>query len=363
MKIGVPTEIKTRERRVSVTPDGARELVRGGHKLFVQSGAGAAVGFSDSMYQTAGCEIVPTAEETFDVADMIVKVKEPQPIEIGWLKPSHTLFTYLHLAPDPVQTRGLMESGATCIAYETVTDRFGRLPLLTPMSEVAGRLSIQAGVRYLETLEGNTGLLLGGVTGVAPANVVVIGGGVSGRNAAQMAIGLGARVSVFDLSTDRLRELDIALDGRADCLFSTTSALDAALAAADLVVGAVLVPGATAPKVVSAHQVSQMKTGAVMVDISIDQGGCFETSRTTTHDDPVYTVDGVIHYCVANMPALVARTATQALSNATLPFIQALAGYGPEDAMQRDPNLAAGLNVRSGRICHPEVANTLIAAA
>ncbi len=362
MRISVPTEIKTREKRVSVTPDGARELVRDGHEVFVQSGAGTAVGFTDEMYQAAGCSLMATADETFDVGELIVKVKEPQPVEIAQLKSSQTLFTYLHLAPDPIQTRGLMGSGATCIAYETVTDRFGRLPLLTPMSEVAGRLSIQAGVRYLETLEGNTGLLLGGVTGVAPANVVVIGGGVSGRNAAQMAIGLGANVKVFDLSTDRLRELDIALGGRAECLFSTTSALDEALATADLVVGAVLVPGATAPKVVSAQQVSQMRPGAVMVDISIDQGGCFETSKTTTHDDPTYTVDGVIHYCVANMPALVARTATQALSNATLPFVRALAGFGPEAAMARDEHLAAGLNVKGGQICHPEVAQTLAAA-
>lgn len=361
MRIGVPTEIKTREKRVSVTPNGARELVKDGHDVFVQSGAGRAVGFTDELYQAVGCTLLPNADEVFHVSDIIVKVKEPQPEEIERLSPSQTLFTYLHLAPDPAQTRGLMQSGATCIAYETVTDRFGRLPLLTPMSEVAGRLSVQAGARYLETLEGNVGLLLGGVTGVAPANVVVIGGGVSGRNAAQMAIGLGANVTVFDLSIDRLTELDVALQGRAQCLYSTTAALDDALSNADLVIGAVLVPGAAAPKVVSKRQVSQMKSGAVMVDISIDQGGCFETSKTTTHDEPVFKVDGVIHYCVANVPALVARTATQALSNATLPFVRALAGLGPDAAMQQDVHLAAGLNVKAGKICHSAVADALIA--
>lgn len=359
MRIGIPKEIKTREKRISVTPEGARELIGDGHEVFVETGAGAAIGFDNELYNAVGCQILPDADAVFSKAELIVKVKEPQPGEIERLKPSQTLFTYLHLAPDLTQTKALMASGATCIAYETVTDSFGRLPLLTPMSEVAGRLSIQIGVRYLETLEDNTGLLLGGVTGVAPAKVVVIGGGVSGRNAAQMAVGLGADVKIFDLSIDRIRELDVSFEGRAQCLYSTTSALEDALADADMVIGAVLVPGAAAPKVVSAKQVSMMKKGAIMIDIAIDQGGCFETSKTTTHENPTYDIDGVKHYCVANMPALVARTATQALSNATLPFVRALAGKGSSAAMLDNPHLAAGLNVQNGEIKHPEVAAAL----
>ena len=285
---------------------------------------------------------------------MIIKVKEPQPVEIARLQPRHTLFTYLHLAPDPEQTRGLLKSGATCIAYETVTDRFGRLPLLTPMSEVAGRLSVQAGAKYLEIAQGGSGTLLGGVTGVAPGKVLVIGGGVAGRNAAEMAVGLGANVTILDRSLDRLRELDAFFAGRARCLYSTSAAIEASLLTADLVVGAVLLPGSAAPKVVSAEQISMMKPGSVVVDIAIDQGGCFETSRPTTHDEPVYNVDGVCHYCVTNMPAAVARTSTIALSNATLPYAMALADLGTEQAVKTDPHLHAGINVAHGDIVHPE---------
>jgi len=286
---------------------------------------------------------------------MIIKVKEPQPVEIARLQPRHTLFTYLHLAPDPEQTRGLLKSGATCIAYETVTDRFGRLPLLTPMSEVAGRLSVQAGAKYLEIAQGGSGTLLGGVTGVAPGKVLVIGGGVAGRNAAEMAVGLGANVTILDRSLDRLRELDAFFAGRARCLYSTSAAIEASLLTADLVVGAVLLPGSAAPKVVSAEQISMMKPGSVVVDIAIDQGGCFETSRPTTHDEPVYNVDGVCHYCVTNMPAAVARTSTIALSNATLPYAMALADLGTEQAVKTDPHLHAGINVAHGDIVHPEI--------
>ncbi|HCN92984.1 MAG TPA: alanine dehydrogenase, partial [Hyphomonas sp.] len=276
-------------------------------------------------------------------------------VEIARLQPRHTLFTYLHLAPDPEQTRGLLKSGATCIAYETVTDRFGRLPLLTPMSEVAGRLSVQAGAKYLEIAQGGSGTLLGGVTGVAPGKVLVIGGGVAGRNAAEMAVGLGANVTILDRSLDRLRELDAFFAGRARCLYSTSAAIEASLLTADLVVGAVLLPGSAAPKVVSAEQISMMKPGSVVVDIAIDQGGCFETSRPTTHDEPVYNVDGVCHYCVTNMPAAVARTSTIALSNATLPYAMALADLGTEQAVKTDPHLHAGINVAHGDIVHPEI--------
>jgi len=313
------------------------------------------VGFSDELYESAGCTISTNADELFDSSDMIIKVKEPQPVEIARLQPRHTLFTYLHLAPDPEQTRGLLKSGATCIAYETVTDRFGRLPLLTPMSEVAGRLSVQAGAKYLEIAQGGSGTLLGGVTGVAPGKVLVIGGGVAGRNAAEMAVGLGANVTILDRSLDRLRELDAFFAGRARCLYSTSAAIEASLLTADLVVGAVLLPGSAAPKVVSAEQISMMKPGSVVVDIAIDQGGCFETSRPTTHDEPVYNVDGVCHYCVTNMPAAVARTSTIALSNATLPYAMALADLGTEQAVKTDPHLHAGINVAHGDIVHPEI--------
>ncbi|KCZ62863.1 hypothetical protein L53_09820 [Hyphomonas sp. L-53-1-40] len=355
MRIGTPKELKNREYRVGLTPQGAQELVRSGHSVFVETGAGEMVGFSDELYESAGCTISTNADELFDSSDMIIKVKEPQPVEIARLQPRHTLFTYLHLAPDPEQTRGLLKSGATCIAYETVTDRFGRLPLLTPMSEVAGRLSVQAGAKYLEIAQGGSGTLLGGVTGVAPGKVLIIGGGVAGRNAAEMAVGLGANVTILDRSLDRLRELDAFFAGRARCLYSTSAAIEASLLTADLVVGAVLLPGSAAPKVVSADQISMMKPGSVVVDIAIDQGGCFETSRPTTHDEPVYNVDGVCHYCVTNMPAAVARTSTIALSNATLPYAMALADLGTEQAVKTDPHLHAGINVAHGDIVHPEI--------
>ncbi len=355
MRIGTPKELKNREYRVGLTPQGAQELVRSGHSVFVETGAGEMVGFSDELYESAGCTISTNADELFDSSDMIIKVKEPQPVEIARLQPRHTLFTYLHLAPDPEQTRGLLKSGATCIAYETVTDRFGRLPLLTPMSEVAGRLSVQAGAKYLEIAQGGSGTLLGGVTGVAPGKVLVIGGGVAGRNAAEMAVGLGANVTILDRSLDRLRELDAFFAGRARCLYSTSAAIEASLLTADLVVGAVLLPGSAAPKVVSAEQISMMKPGSVVVDIAIDQGGCFETSRPTTHDEPVYNVDGVCHYCVTNMPAAVARTSTIALSNATLPYAMALDDLGTEQAVKTDPHLHAGINVAHGDIVHPEI--------
>ena len=355
MRIGTPKELKNREYRVGLTPQGAQELVRSGHSVFVETGAGEMVGFSDELYESAGCTISTNADELFDSSDMIIKVKEPQPVEIARLQPRHTLFTYLHLAPDPEQTRGLLKSGATCIAYETVTDRFGRLPLLTPMSEVAGRLSVQAGAKYLEIAQGGSGTLLGGVTGVAPGKVLVIGGGVAGRNAAEMAVGLGANVTILDRSLDRLRELDAFFAGRARCLYSTSAAIEASLLTADLVVGAVLLPGSAAPKVVSAEQISMMKPGSVVVDIAIDQCGCFETSRPTTHDEPVYNVDGVCHYCVTNMPAAVARTSTIALSNATLPYAMALADLGTEQAVKTDPHLHAGINVAHGDIVHPEI--------
>ena len=355
MLIVTPKELKNREYRVGLTPQGAQELVRSGHSVFVETGAGEMVGFSDELYESAGCTISTNADELFDSSDMIIKVKEPQPVEIARLQPRHTLFTYLHLAPDPEQTRGLLKSGATCIAYETVTDRFGRLPLLTPMSEVAGRLSVQAGAKYLEIAQGGSGTLLGGVTGVAPGKVLVIGGGVAGRNAAEMAVGLGANVTILDRSLDRLRELDAFFAGRARCLYSTSAAIEASLLTADLVVGAVLLPGSAAPKVVSAEQISMMKPGSVVVDIAIDQGGCFETSRPTTHDEPVYNVDGVCHYCVTNMPAAVARTSTIALSNATLPYAMALADLGTEQAVKTDPHLHAGINVAHGDIVHPEI--------
>ena len=355
MKIGVPREIKNREYRVGMTPAAVHELCGHNHEVFVETGAGLAIGFSDEDYRQAGARILETAGEVFDTAELIVKVKEPQAEERAMLKPEHTLFTYLHLAPDKAQTDDLVKSGATCIAYETVTDRFGRLPLLTPMSEVAGRLSVQAGAKYLEIAQGGSGTLLGGVTGVAPGKVLVIGGGVAGRNAAEMAVGLGANVTILDRSLDRLRELDAFFAGRARCLYSTSAAIEASLLTADLVVGAVLLPGSAAPKVVSAEQISMMKPGSVVVDIAIDQGGCFETSRPTTHDEPVYNVDGVCHYCVTNMPAAVARTSTIALSNATLPYAMALADLGTEQAVKTDPHLHAGINVAHGDIVHPEI--------
>jgi len=359
MHIGIPKEIKTREYRVSLTPDAAAELVHDGHPVMVETGAGEGVGFSDADYQAAGCTIGKDAQAVFERAELIVKVKEPQPVEYERLRPDQTLFTYLHLAADKPQAEGLMQSGATCIAYETITGPHGGLPLLQPMSEVAGRMSVHVGAHCLEREEGGRGMLLGGVPGVAPAKVVILGGGVSGTNAAQMAMGLRADVSIFDISDTRLNELDALYGGRIKTIYSTKQAVAAACVDADLVIGAVLVPGAAAPRLVSRDMVASMKPGAVLVDIAIDQGGCFETSHPTTHDNPTFMVDGVVHYCVANMPGAVARTSTFALVKSTLPYIKRLAGKGVHEALRADPGFALGLNVAAGAITHEAVARDL----
>ncbi len=358
MKIGVPTEIKTNEFRVGLVPGSVRELVARGHEVIVQSGAGLGIFADDATYEKAGARIVKTADDVFAAADMIVKVKEPQAVEIKKLKKDQILFTYLHLAPDPEQAKGLMDSGAACIAYETVTDANGGLPLLAPMSEVAGRLSIEAAAIALRRHSGGRGLLLGGVPGVRPAKVVVLGGGVVGTHAARMAVGLGAEVSILDRSLPRLRQLDELFEGRVTTLASTMDTVETEVLSADVVVGAVLVAGASAPKLVTREMLGRMKKGAVLVDVSIDQGGCFETSKATTHADPTFEVDGIIHYCVANMPGAVPSTSAQALNNATLPFVIKLAEKGLA-AFDRDPHLAAGLNVKDGRIMHPSVAASL----
>jgi alanine dehydrogenase len=355
MRVGIPKEIKTHEYRVGLTPAGVRELVTHGHAVLVEPSAGAGIGFSDDTYRSAGAEI---AADVF-AADMIVKVKEPQPQEIARLRRGQLLFTYLHLAADAEQTRGLMKSGATCIAYETVTDRAGTLPLLAPMSEVAGRMAVQVGAHCLEREQGGAGILLGGVPGVPPAKVVVLGGGVAGTNAARMAVGLEASVTIIDRSLPRLKELDLQFGPRATTLFATTEAIEHAVLGADLVIGAVLVPGAAAPKLVTREMVRLMRPGSVLVDIAIDQGGCFETSRPTTHADPTYVEDGVVHYCVTNMPGAVARTSTFALTNATLPFVLALAGKGWQQALTDDSHLAAGLNIHDGQVTHQAVAAAL----
>jgi len=359
MRVGVPREIKNNEYRVGLTPAAVAELVRAGHAVVVESGAGLGVDFADTAYEAAGATILPDAPSVFEAAQMIVKVKEPQAVEIAMLRPDHLLFTYLHLAADKPQTEGLMASGATCIAYETVTAPDGTLPLLKPMSEVAGRMSVQCGAHYLEKHQGGRGVLLGGVPGVEPGKVVILGGGVAGVNAAQMAVGLRADVTIFDISNRRLADLDAQFGNRIKTAFSSSTAIAEALAGADLVIGAVLVPGAAAPKLVTRAMIAAMRPGTVVVDIAIDQGGCFETSHPTTHEDPVFEVDGVIHYCVANMPGAVARTSTIALGNATLPFVLKLANLGAEAAMAGDPHLAAGLNVAGGRITHPAVAEAL----
>jgi len=359
MRIGCPTEIKLDEHRVGLTPESAAELVRAGHKVAIQKGAGLGIGASDDRYRDAGAHILETAQEVFADAELVIKVKEPQLAECAMLKPGQTLFTYLHLAPDPDQARALLRSGARAIAYETVTDGQGRLPLLKPMSEVAGRMAVQVGASFLEKGRGGRGVLLGGVPGVRPGDVVILGAGVAGYNAAQIAVGMRARVTVLDTNLSRLEALDREFIGRIETLYSTRAALDAALMEADLVIGAVLIPGANAPKLVTKAMLSAMRPGAVLVDVSIDQGGCFETSRPTTHRDPVFTVDGIIHYCVANMPGAVARTSAYALNHATLPFILALANHGPTKAMANDPHLAAGLNVEEGKITHPTVAEAL----
>jgi alanine dehydrogenase len=359
MRVGVPKEIKNHEYRVGLTPASVAELTAQGHEVVVEALAGNGIDFSDRDYMDAGARILPNASEVFAAADMIVKVKEPQPGEIAMLRPRHTLFTYLHLAADKAQAEGLMKSGATCIAYETVTSRSGQLPLLKPMSEVAGRMSVQVGAHYLEKEQGGRGVLLGGVPGVAPARVAILGGGVSGVNAAQMAVGMRADVTIYDINMDRLAELDMFFSSQIKTAYASKAAIAAAVAKAHLVIGAVLVPGAAAPKLVTRDMLKTMKRGSVLVDIAIDQGGCFETSHATTHDDPVFVVDGIIHYCVANMPGAVARTSAFALNNATLPFAVRLANLGADAAMKADPHLAAGLNVANGKIRHEAVADAL----
>jgi alanine dehydrogenase len=358
MRIGVPTEIKVHEYRVGMTPAGVRELAAHGHDVLVQAGAGAAIGLSDDAWRAAGARLVEDAAAVWAGAELIVKVKEPQPSEFAMLRAGSMLFTYLHLAPDPVQARALLDSGCTAIAYETVTGPGGSLPLLAPMSEVAGRMAVQAGAHWLERAQGGSGVLLGGVPGVAPGDVVVIGGGVVGYNAARVASGIGARVTVLDRSPARLTWLDDTFGGRVATVHSTADAIERAVARADLVVGAVLLAGAAAPRLVTRAMLRAMRAGSVVVDVAIDQGGCLETSRPTTHAAPTYVEEGVIHYCVANMPGGVARTATFALTNATLPFVLALAAGGT-DALRADAGLLAGLNVHRGRVTHAAVAQAL----
>ncbi|WP_028469646.1 alanine dehydrogenase [Neptunomonas japonica] len=359
MLIGVPKEIKNHEYRIGMTPAGVRELVAAGHQVIVQRDGGTAIGLTNERYEAAGATLIDTAEEIFATADMIVKVKEPQPNECKMLRSGQILFTYLHLAPDPEQTKLLVDSDAVAIAYETVTDNHGGLPLLAPMSEVAGRMAIQAGAHSLEKAQGGLGTLLGGVPGVAPAKVVVIGGGVVGINAARMAMGLGADVTILDRSLPRLKQLDEVYGPQLKTLYSNVESIEDEVVAADLVVGAVLIPGAAAPKLVTREHLKKMKTGAVVVDVAIDQGGCFETSRATTHQEPTYTVEDVVHYCVANMPGGVARTSTFALTNATLPFVQALANKGYKQALKDDVHLLNGLNVHRGNITYKAVADVL----
>jgi alanine dehydrogenase len=359
MRIGVPREIKVHEYRVGLVPAGVRELAMVGHEVIVESGAGAGIGVDDAQYEACGAKVVGTAAQVFASSDMIVKVKEPQPRECAMLRPEQVLFTYLHLAADREQALALIKSGATAIAYETVTGRNNSLPLLTPMSEVAGRMSIQVGASCLQKAQGGFGVLLGGVPGVPPAKVVILGGGVAGTHAAEMAVGLRADTTVVDRSVDRLRELSTTFGGALRTAYSTAETIERLVLDADLVVGAVLVVGAAAPKLVTRAMVKRMKAGAVLVDIAIDQGGCFETSHPTTHAEPTFVVDGVIHYCVANMPGAVPRTSTFALTNATLPYVRALADHGWETALERDPGLAAGLNVHAGKVIHQAVAAAL----
>ncbi|MDP9277675.1 MAG: alanine dehydrogenase [Actinomycetota bacterium] len=356
MRVGVPTETKADEYRVAITPAGVRELIERRHEVLIQRGAGEGSSVADADFEAQGARIAADAAAVFGEAEMILKVKEPQPPEVELLRPGQLLFTYLHLAPAPELTKGLCASGAIAIAYETVEDSHGRLPLLAPMSEIAGKIATQAGAFMLEKPLGGRGILLGGVPGVAAATVIVIGGGVVGMNAAFIAIGMEADVFVFEKSIDRLRELDIAFGGRCSTVFSTTLAIEEMLPHADLVIGAVLVHGARAPYVVRREQLKVMKKGAVLVDVAIDQGGCFETSRPTTHHDPTFEVEGIIHYCVANMPGAVPITSTYALTNATLPYAVALADHGVADAIRRDPGLRLGVNVAGGKVTHPAVA-------
>jgi alanine dehydrogenase len=359
MRIGVPKEIKNHEYRVGLTPAGVRELVAHRHTVTIQAGAGVGSGLSDADYQQAGAEIAPNAATVFASADLIVKVKEPQPAECQMLRPGQVLFTYLHLAPDREQAQGLLAADCVAIAYETVTDARRGLPLLAPMSEVAGRMSVQAGAHALEKAQGGAGILLGGVPGVAPGDVAIIGGGVVGYNAARIAVGMGASVTILDTSPQRLNELDALFDGRLKTIYSTLDALDHYVCHADLVIGAVLLPGAAAPKLVTRDMLRRMRDGAVVVDVAIDQGGCFETSRATTHQNPTYVEEGVVHYCVANIPGGVARTSTLALTNATLPYVLRLANQGYRQAMKDDTHLRAGLNVHRGALTHPAVAEGL----
>jgi alanine dehydrogenase len=359
MHIGVPKEIKTQEYRVGMTPISVRELIAHGHAVTVETGAGLGIGMSDDDYKNAGAKIALDAKSVFAAAEMIVKVKEPQPAECAMLQENQVLFTYLHLAPDPVQADGLLKSGCIAIAYETVTDAQGRLPLLTPMSEVAGRMSVHAGAHFMEKIHGGCGMLLGGVPGVAPAKVAIIGGGVVGTNAAMIAVGMGADVAIIDKSLPRLAALDHQFGGRLKTIYATGGLIEEYVLAADLVIGAVLVPGAAAPKLITKAMVARMKKGAVLVDVAIDQGGCAETSRPTTHADPIYLVDGVVHYCVANMPGAVARTSAFALNNATLPYILKLADKGWKQALVEDTGFRNGLNVANGKITHASVADAL----
>ncbi|MES2150052.1 MAG: alanine dehydrogenase [Pseudomonadota bacterium] len=359
MIVGVPKEIKNNEYRVGLTPPSVRELCLRGHQVLVQTNAGGEIGLSDEQYVAAGATIVASAKEVFARAEMIVKVKEPQPGECAMLGEGQILYTYLHLAPDPDQTAALVKSGAICIAYETITGVGGGLPLLAPMSEVAGRMAIQAGAAHLEKSKGGMGLLLGGVPGVAGGHIVIIGAGVVGTNALQMAVGTGARVTVLDKSIDRLRQLDLVYGNRISTLYSNAHSIEESVLAADLVIGGVLVPGAAAPKLVTRDMVSRMRPGAVVVDVAIDQGGCFETSHATTHADPTFILDGVVHYCVANMPGAVARTSTFALNNATIGHAIALAGKGWQTAMRDDPHLKHGLNVCKGKVTYSAVAQAL----
>jgi alanine dehydrogenase len=359
MLVGVPKEIKNQESRVGLTPASVKELTLRGHQVLVQQNAGAAIGLTDEMYAGSGATIVDTAQEIFARADMVVKVKEPQPQECAMLRENQILYTYLHLAPDPEQTKALVASGAVCIAYETITGAGGGLPLLAPMSEVAGRMSIQAGAAHLEKSKGGMGLLLGGVPGVAPGHVAIIGAGVVGTNALQIAVGMGARVTVLDKNVDRLRQIDLVFGNRVQTMYSNAHNIEDAVLDADLVIGGVLVPGAAAPKLVTRSMIASMKQGSVVVDVAIDQGGCFETSHPTTHENPTFMVDGVVHYCVANMPGAVARTSTFALNNATIGHAIALADKGWSKAMQANPHLRNGLNVCRGKVTYDAVAHAL----
>jgi alanine dehydrogenase len=359
MRIGIPKEIKTLEFRIGATPGVVQRLCREGHEVFVEAGAGAGIGLDDKIYVDVGANILPDAEAVFEAAEMIVKVKEPQPVEIARLTPRHLLFTYLHLAADPDQARGLMDSGCTAIAYETISDRWGRLPLLAPMSQVAGRMAVDVGAYHLLKPAGGRGVLLGGAPGVPPARVLILGGGVAGKHAAEMAIGHRADVTLYDISAARLEQLDDQFGGRLKTCYSTHDLVAEALPTADLVIGCVLIPGAAAPKLVTRADLSRMRPGAVLVDVAIDQGGCFETSHPTTHADPTFVVDRVIHYCVANMPGAAPLTSTYALSAATAPYISALAAKGVEGALADDPGFAEGLNIQAGRLTHAAAAHSL----